>query len=72
MTLSGIDDLNQITTGSELDVSRSSFWGWGSRRIGMVIATEIFNVSRPSLFCSLIMVMQSKVLGTLVAMGDTV
>ena len=43
-----------------------------SRRIGMVIAAEIFDVSIPSLFCSLIIVMQNKMLGALVAMDDMV
>jgi len=38
----------------------------------MVIAAEMFDASRPSLFCSLTMVMQNKMLGTLVAMDDTV
>jgi len=40
------------------------------RRIGMIIAAEIFDASIPSLFCSLIMAMQYKMLGTLVAMDD--
>ena len=36
----------------------------------MVIAAEIFDVSRPYVFCSLIIVMQNKMLGALVAMDD--
>ena len=38
----------------------------------MVIAAEIFDVSRPYVFCSLIIVMQNKMLGALVAMDDMV
>jgi len=38
----------------------------------MVIAAAIFDASIPSLFCSLIMVMQYKMLGTLVAMDNMV
>jgi len=72
LTLSEIDALIRITIDSESDVSRSRFWGWGSRMIGMVIAAEIFDASRPPLFCSLIMVMQNKMLCTLVAMDDLV
>ena len=44
----------------------------GSKRIGMVIAAEIFDASRPYVFCSLIIVMQNKMLGALVAMDDMV
>ena len=36
----------------------------------MVIAADIFDASRPSVFCSLILVMQNKMLGALVAMDD--
>jgi len=38
----------------------------------MVIAAEIFDASRPSLLCSVTMVMQKKMIGTLVAMADMV
>ena len=38
----------------------------------MVIAAEIFDVSRPYVFCSLIIVMQNKMLGALVAMDEMV
>ena len=60
MTLPGIDELIQITTGSELGMDGSRLWGFegGCRRIGMVIAAEIFDVSRLSFFCSLTTVMQ--------------
>ena len=61
-TLSGIDELIQIQmiTGSELGMGRSSLWGFEGRcrRIDMVIAAVIFDVSRLSLFCSLTMVME--------------
>ena len=58
-TLSGIDELIQIITGSELGMGRSRLWGFEGRcrRIDMVIAAVIFDVSRLSLFSSLTMVM---------------
>ena len=62
----------QITTGSELDMVGSRLWdfeGW-YRSIGIVIAAEIFDASRPYVFCSLIIVIQNKMLGALVAMDD--
>ena len=59
-TLSGIDELIQIITGSELGMGRSRLWGFEGRcrRIDMVIAAVIFDVSILSLFSSLTMVMQ--------------
>ena len=60
LTLSGIDELIQITTGSELGMDGSRLWGFEGRcrSIGTVIAAEIFDASRPSLFSSLTMVMR--------------
>ena len=53
LSLYGIDELIQITTGSELDMGGSRFRGFegGYRRIVMVISAEIFDLSRLSLFC---------------------
>ena len=60
MTLSGIDELIQITTGSELGMGRSRLWDFEGvcRSIDLVIAAEIFDASRLSLFSSLTIVMQ--------------
>ena len=56
-----------------MDVSAGQEFGaGGSRRIGMVIAAEIFDASIPSLFCSLVMVVQYTMSGTLVAMDGMV
>ena len=59
-TLSGIDDLIQIPTGSELGIDGSRLWDFegGCRRIDVVIAAVIFDISILFLFCSLIMVIQ--------------
>ena len=48
-----------MITGSELGMGRSRLWGFEGRcrRIDMVIAAVIFDVSRLSLFSSLTMVM---------------
>jgi len=58
LTLSGIDDLIQIPTGSELGIDGSRLWDFegGCRRIDVVIAAVIFDISILFLFCSLIMV----------------
>jgi len=59
LILSGIDELMQITTGSELDMVGSRLWdfeGW-YRSIGIVIAAVIFAISRLSHFSSLTTVM---------------
>ena len=60
LTLSGIDELIQITTGSELGIDGSRLWDFegGCRRIDVVIAAVIFDISILFLFCSLIMVIQ--------------
>ena len=59
-TLSGIDELIQITTGSESGTGRSRLWGFEDERRSkdMVVAAEIFDASRLSLFCSLSIVMK--------------
>ena len=60
LTLPGIDELIQITTGSESGMGGSRLWDFEGvcRRIGTVIADEIFDVSNLFLFCGLTIVMQ--------------
>ena len=56
----GIDELIQITIGSESGMGRSRLLGFegGRRSMDMVVAAEIFDASRLSLFCSLSIVMK--------------
>ena len=56
---------NRTQAGQDFEAGRS-------RKIGMVIAAEIFDASMSSLFCSLIMVMQYIMLGIVVAIDDMV
>jgi len=60
LTLPGIDELIQITTGSESGMGRSRLWGFEDERrsMDMVVAAEIFDASRLSLFSSLTIVMK--------------
>jgi hypothetical protein len=60
LTLSGIDELIQITTGSELGMDGSRLWGFEGRcrSIDVVIAAVIFDASILSLLSSLTMVIQ--------------
>jgi len=55
LTLPGIDELIQITTGSESGMGKSRLWGFEDERrsMDMVVAAEIFDASRLSLFSSL-------------------
>ena len=58
MTLVGIDELTQITIGSESGVGRSRLWDFEDvcRSTDMIVAAEIFDASRLSLLYSLTMV----------------
>ena len=60
LTLSGIDEHIQIITDSQLGIDGSRLWDFdgGRRRIDMVIAAVIFDVSRLSFFCGPTIVMQ--------------